>query len=183
MQYDDEEERYEVIFVLKDSSEEYVKANGTATIRITYDIDLDIYEETHSFSSSNFSEWTNRYRDTSRLLCCITIPISDLEDAASQDETLYLTVNGDSYNFDTQLVSIGDLPQKDATINLPSVPATYTDYSKERYYTSVVTVQEITFESNIRSDGSMTVTFNFLISLDEKPQKRMLRLEFMFGIN
>ncbi len=31
-----------------------------------------------------------------------------------------------------------------------------------------MTVQEITFESNIRSDGTMTVTFNFLISLDEK---------------
>ena len=167
VQYNEQNDVYEVMFALSDSSNNYVDASGTVNIKITDVQDNVVYNEYIKFSKNDFTSWTNSMKDQNTYGCWLEIPRSDVESASSSSGTLSMQIAGDDFAFFGTKLSISDLPQKKASVTLPAVPISITDTS---YYncTSYATVSEISYEAENSFDGKMKLTLKLVISLDKK---------------
>lgn len=167
VQYNEQDDVYQVMFALSDSSENYIDASGTASIEITDVQGNIIYNKDIKFTKKDFTSWTNSMRDQSSYGCWLEIPRNEVEGASSSSGTLSLKVYGDDFSFDESNLNIYDLPQKEASIILPDTPISITDmrYSS---HTSYATVSDISYEAENNYDGEMTLTLKLVVSLDSK---------------
>lgn len=169
VQYKEADEQYVVFFSFskEQNSTEYIFENGVANIIIKDNGDYIVFDEDISFSESDFSFWTNQSWDTSRYMCGLYINRSEIAGCASSSGTLELTVRlADGSSFATHNMSIYDLPPISVDIELPLLPANYTD---SRYsYTQSVEVSSIEYSSETYSDGTATVTLKAKMTLKYK---------------
>lgn len=168
IQYDSVKKCHTLLFGFTTSDGTYVSASGKVSAVVVDKSDTKIYEKEISFSSSNFSTWTNSFRDSSRYLCGLEIKDSEIQGSASEMGTLKFKVTlSDGTYFDESELSISDLPSLSVKIKLPTVPSTYND---SRYYShkSTVSVTTLTYESESRYDGTSTVKFNIVLKLMAK---------------
>ena len=157
--YDDANKQHRVFFGLKSEKNEYMSAeSGVATIKIENTAGEVVYSKEVKFTSYDFSTWTNRYWDSSRLLACIYIKDSEITKGSSEKGTLSLSVVADNTSFSATTINIYDLPTKEITINLPSIPKTFTEYGYNNKKESTVSVDKITYSSNVYDYDDVTVT-------------------------
>lgn len=167
VEYHEENDEFVVMFALEDSQDNYLEASGTAKIKITDDAGNVIYDSEIPFTESNFTDWTRPFRDDSTHGCWLTIPRGDVQPASSSSGTLELSVTGPGFSFDPESYTITDLPEKRATINLPAMPVNITD-SRYSSHVCYATVNELTYESTLYYDGTMSVELTAVITLNSK---------------
>lgn len=172
VQYNEAENKYIVFFGLKNAEENYVSSSGNAEIIVTDNSDTVIYEREKSFSSKDFSNWTNRYWDSSRYLCGLYIDREELAGAASSSGKLSLKVTLDDGTwFDAEILSISDLPPISVKIIMPEIPCTYLD-TRFSSYTSSVEVTKLTFSTEVHHDATATLSVEVLIKLLDKTNEK-----------
>lgn len=162
---------YNVLFALGDQDNNPMKASGTADITIKDDKDNILYQESIHFTESDFTEWTNSYRDDYTLGCWLNIPRTEINGSSSSTGTLSLTVTTESgVYFDSYDMTIFTLPEKTVEIKLPELPATHVDkrYSDEISY---VTIHSLTYKQTYLFDSGAVVEFEAIVSLDDKTSK------------
>ncbi len=169
VQYTESQDMYNVMFAFLDQNNEPMKTSGTAKVSIKDDRDNLLYEKNIDFDESDFTEWTNNFRDDSTLGCWLNIPRTDVKGAASYSGKLTLQVTTDANNyFEPYDMNISQLPEKIVEIKLPETPATHTDKRYSRV-TSYVTIHSLTYKQTYLSlEGKASVEFEALISLDDK---------------
>jgi len=169
VQYNEADEQYVVFFSFskEQNSTDYISEKGVANIIIKDSGGYIVFDKDINFSASDFSSWTNQSWDTSRYMCGLYINRSDIAGCASSSGTLELTVRlANGSRFATYNMSIYDLPPISVDIELPQLPANYTD---SRYsYTQSVEVSSIEYSSQSYSDGTATVTLKAKITLKYK---------------
>lgn len=171
VQYNEAENQYVVFFGLQDMANRYTSSSGIAEIVITDGSDTVIYKRDISFSSADFTDWTNRTWDSSRYLCGLYIDRSDLDGAASSSGKLSLAVTLDNgIWFAEKLLAIYDLPPVSVKINLPEIPCTYLD-TRYSSYTSTVEITKLTYETKVNSSGTATLSVEAVMKLVSKTGK------------
>lgn len=171
VQYDDTNKYHIVFFGLKDATNTYLSASGTASITITDETNTNLFKKDIPFTSNDFTDWTNQHWDSSRYLCGIYIKDSELQGSASSSGTLSLKVTlDDGTYFDATALDISDLPSISVKINLPTIPATFKDmrYSS---YTSTVQITKLEYKSEVNYDGEATLYFDVILKLVSKTDK------------
>ena len=168
VQYDTANKHHIVFFGLQNMSNDYRSASGTANISIKDESQTVLYQKSISFSTKDFTHWTNQQWDSSRYLCGLYIKDEELQGSASSSGTLSLQVTlDDGTNFSAEELYISDLPAISVEVKLPSIPATFKDvrYSS---YTSTVQISKLEYESEVNYDGEATLRFNVILKLVSK---------------
>lgn len=168
VQYDDSNARHIVFFGLKDAAGNYMSSSGIAGIKIIDDTNTILFQKDVSFTKSDFTDWTNQMWDSSRYLCGLYIKDSELQGSASSSGKLLLKVTlDDGTYFDEDTLSVYDLPSIQVKVNLPTIPATFTD-SRYSSYTSTVQVTKLEYKSEVGYDGEATLYFEVILKLISK---------------
>ena len=167
VQFNESDDQYVVFFAFHNNAGTYIAGSGTAEIVIEDEGGAILYEQSIYFDENDFTNWTNRYWDSSRYMCGLYINRSDLAGAASNSGTLSLKVILDDGRwFDAYAMTITNLPPLSVNITFPSVPDTYLDM---RYsYTSTVMVTKLSFTTEIAYDGTATVNVEIVMKLIDK---------------
>lgn len=168
VEYDKTNKHHIVFFGLQDAGNTYLSATGTASITITDESNTNIFKKDISFTSDDFTDWTNQQWDSSRYLCGIYIKDSELQGSASSSGTLSLKVTlDDGTYFDAQALNISDLPSISVKVKLPTIPSTFKDmrYSS---YTSTVQISKLEYKSEVNYDGNATLYFDVVLKLVSK---------------
>lgn len=168
VQYDEANKHHIVFFGLQDAGNTYLSASGIASITITDESNTNIFQKDISFTSDNFTDWTNQQWDSSRYLCGLYIKDSELQGSASSSGTLSLKVTlDDGTSFDAKALNISDLPSISVKVNLPTIPSTFKDmrYSS---YTSTVQISKLEYKSEVNYDGKASLYFDVVLKLVSK---------------
>ena len=165
--YRESDDRYDVLFCLLDEDKEYMDASGTAQIKIVDALGNVLYDEMIMFTEKQFTGWTFDSKDNRSYGCWLTIPRGSLKGACSPSGTLTLSVDVKDCSFAPHNITIFDLPQKEASIELPNTPINVVD-SRYRGHTSYATITDISYETTNSYDGEMYLTFKFVVTLDKQ---------------
>ena len=161
--YEQTENQYYVLFGLQNINRDYITESGVADIQIINDSGDVVYNQSIDFTSNDFQDWGVP-------ICSLSIPTSSIEARTEDQGKLYLTVSTDTAEFDELSDTVSNLPLKEASVTLPSLPYAVSDRTRSRY-TMEATVSNITYESEIYNSSDMTLTFCFTITLDSKTDK------------
>lgn len=164
VQYDEAKEQYIVFFGLQDAANTYLSGTGTASISIMDETDVTLFKKDISFSSEDFTEWTNQQWDSSRYMCGLYINKSELLGSASSSGTLTLEVTlDDGTYFEGDKLYISDLPPVSVNITLPQVPTTLkvSDY----FSTETIQINKLEYKSDVNYDGTATLVFDVILKL------------------
>lgn len=148
-------------------------ASGKIAINFTNSNHEVVYNKTHNFNLSNFSNWTSVLMGT-RYLCCIKIPSSTITKGTSDKGKINFTVtlsNGITFN-NGNLLDISDLPVKEiehVKISLPDISGEYICGSTQSYTLSQVWVNS-TYHSYDNAN-TVTIYFNGTKTWDSKGSK------------
>lgn len=167
VQFNEADGQYVIIFGLKDDNQNYLSANGVATIVITDESGNQLYNNQINFTKKDFTGWTNQSWDSERYLCGIYINKSDIAGGSSTNGTLSLAVSGDGFNFDAKNLSINNLPSKQLSLTLPATPATIYNYDYRDNVDTVVSVESITYETQSNYNGKSTLRLKLNVKMLE----------------
>lgn len=167
VQYNSEKDVYNVMFSIEDENYEPLAVDGTAYIEIMDINDNILYDDYIDFTASDFTSWSSRLRDDSTYGYWLNIPRDYVEGGTSSTGTLALSVFGDEYSFSKELLSISDLPTKEASIILPDTPISIIDM-RYHSHTSYASISDLSYDSKNNYDGEMTLTLYLTITLDSK---------------
>lgn len=143
--YYEDYNKFVLVFELADEEEVAMTSNGTVEIKIVNNDGVIVYEKTHTFTESNFEEWT--YDNTiDKFLASIYIDPSSIASGTASEGTVYFTVYGDDYYFDESTLTVYDLPVKPINIQLPSLPFTVSDYGYSSNIQTTLRIDSITYE-------------------------------------
>lgn len=167
VQFNEADGQYVIMFGLKDDNQNYLSANGVATIIITDESGNQLYNNQINFTQKDFTGWTNQSWDSERYLCGIYINKSDIAGGSSTSGTLSLAVSGEGFNFDAKNLSINNLPSKQVSITVPATPATIYNYDYRDNVETVVSVEKLVCETQSNYDGKSTLILKLNVKLLE----------------
>jgi hypothetical protein len=167
VQYQEEDEKYLILFSLKDSNNNYTSSSGVANITIVDGEKNTLFSKEINFDDSDFNDWTNQFRDNTRKMCGLFIERNEIEGGISNTGTLSLDVTlEDGTYFDTHTESIFNLPEKSLEIILPELPVHVNNESYK--VTSYCEISEITYTSEIMYDNTASITMEWIVKLTGK---------------
>lgn len=162
--FDEANNRYQVLFGLLDSNNNYISSVGIAKITIADQKGNQLYSKSISFSESDFCDWNNAFWDSSRYLCGLFINKDELKGGCTSQGVLTITVEGDTYGFDPENIDIFDLPCKDISISIPSVPIKLYDYDWDGNIEHSLSVEKIEIKTS-SGFGTPTASIDFHVKL------------------
>lgn len=136
------------LFSFLDEDENEIKAGATVDIRIVNSADETVYVKTHKVTEKNFGTWQNKLYNKKWLAASIYIYDTDIAPGTSDSGKLYYTItSADGISWDEYSLDInGDLPLKETTVILPTLPVTIYDYTYKGDVDSSVRITNITYE-------------------------------------
>lgn len=165
--FQEETNEFRVFFHLLDENEVEVDASGTASIKIVNDNGETVFNKDIGFTAQDFTVWTYKTKDEMPYMACLYIPIDDIALGTTENGTLTLEVKlSDGTSFDANNMTLyGHLPVSEATITLPSVPATYKEYNYKNEIKYIVEVQNIDYEVGDSYNGEQSITVNVTVEM------------------
>ena len=106
--WSEEKERYVLSFELCDQNGNNLTAAGTVEIEIVNDEGHTVYKRTLSFAASDHTAVQLSMGE--RKLMTVAIPESDIAVGSTYDGTVFFTISGVGYAFDTATTRASDLP-------------------------------------------------------------------------
>ncbi len=146
--HDDNKGYFYFLFSFKDGNENEIKFGATVKIRIVNSENETVYSKTHTVTEKDFGTWENKYYNKKWLAASIYIYDADITLGSSKSGKIYYTITAsDGTSWDEYSLDISDdLPVKQTTIILPTLPDTIADFSYSGKTTSAVKITNITYE-------------------------------------
>lgn len=152
------------LFSFTDEDGNYLRSSGTAEIRIVNSNNVIVYNETLSFSESDFLNWTTTsYGNTYTFLGC-GIKINDLQISKGNSGigTLYVVVKAANANFKEANFAVSNLPIN-ANVILTQTSGNFTEYNRNKtevYSRATVKNANVDFEVTNTNKLRITITVN-----------------------
>lgn len=158
--YDSTKGEFTVFFGLKNVQGQYLTASeGSVDIVINNSDEAEVYHISTQIKESDFTNWTNIYWNSSRMLGSVVIKAADITAGTADTGTLYFTLKTDTISVKSYQVPVTDLPVKSAEITLPKVPLTLSEYLDNECISNVQ-IEKLLYTSRFNSvDGLSDVTF------------------------
>ena len=142
----DDEQKFRLMFSLKDANENWLKVPVVVAMKITNDNGEIVYKATRIVKTSDYSGWTNGY-GKKWTAAAIYIPYADITPGTTSKGVISFEVYNDYVSFNTGTLTISSgLPLKPTTIIMPTLPRTLHEYSYNNRINSSVTITNITYE-------------------------------------
>lgn len=142
----EDEQKFRLMFSLKDVNENWLKVPVVVTIKITNKNGEVVYKATRIVKASDYSGWTNGY-GKKWTAAAIYIPYADITPGTTSEGTVSFEVYNDYVSFNTSTLNISSgLPLKPTTITIPTLPKTLHEYNYSGSITSSVKITNITYE-------------------------------------
>ena len=168
VEYHKEDDRFIVFFALQDENKNYMAADGTANIKFFDNSQNVLYDKSIDFTVLDFTEWSNTYRDGTKNMCGIYIDKKDIKNGISDSGVVSLSVVGDGFWFEEYNMNVDNLPKKELTVKLPSVPCEIINYGYDGSIETKLSVESVDYSSEIYDyNGKATVRFSLKVKLLE----------------
>ena len=143
--YYEDYDKFVLVFELADEDEVTMSSSGTVEIRIVNNDGVTVYENTRTFTESNFEEWT--YNETiEKFLASIYIDPNDITPSSSSEGKIYFVVYGDDYYFDESTLNAYDLPTKPIQVTTETLPQKVNFLSYNGSICTTTRIDSITYE-------------------------------------
>ena len=142
----DDENKFRLMFSLKDGNEDWLKVPVIVTMKITNDNGEVVYNKTKIVKVSDYSTWTNN-SGKEWVAAAIYIPYTDIIPGTTTAGNISFEVYNDYVSFDTSTLTISrGLPLKSSKINVPSVPKVIHNYGYSDSIKSSVKITSVTYK-------------------------------------
>lgn len=161
--YDEEKDEYILRFGLTSSANKYLSTYGRLSMRIVNSDDIVVYSKTYDVTPDDFSNWSNLF--VTKYLFSMKIPASELIVGDTENGKIYMEFITPWIYFPEAYLSVSNLPARsildDCSVELPELPIELTDYTYSGFADYKFRVDDITYEFEENSDGTVDLRFYF----------------------
>lgn len=163
--YDSTNKQHRVFWAFQDGDMNYVSSAATISIIIVNDNGEEVYNKDTHVTKKDYADYSNKFRDTSRLLGCIYIDDSEITPGKVENGSLSISAITDiGDEFPSKTLGIDNLPVVATKIHFPESPIEVNEYgyNGEIQYTFIISDFKLDEESSMgRIDCKVKMTYNY----------------------